>query len=258
MFGYIYKTTNLVNGKIYIGQKKSETFIESYKGSGKLLLKALKKYGKDNFKSDIICWVESKKELDTIERDLIKKLNSRDPDVGYNLAEGGEGSNGGGFKGKHHTPETIEKQRQASVRGNAKRKGKKMTELFGSSWVNGMRGKPAKNKGKKRISKNNVYKYVKTEDIDFYLSNGWATSKSGRPRKYPNLSKEEISRIVSEKLRGHGTSEETKIKIREANKGISPVNKGTKMMCNSKHCVWVRQEDISQYIEYGYKLGRKF
>ena len=29
MYGYIYKTTNLVNGKIYIGQKKSNTFYQN-------------------------------------------------------------------------------------------------------------------------------------------------------------------------------------------------------------------------------------
>ena len=39
MYGYIYKTTNLVNGKIYIGQKKSDVFLgDKYLGSGKKLL----------------------------------------------------------------------------------------------------------------------------------------------------------------------------------------------------------------------------
>lgn len=42
-YGYIYKTTNLVNNKIYIGQKTSKKFLgESYLGSGKLLSKAVK------------------------------------------------------------------------------------------------------------------------------------------------------------------------------------------------------------------------
>ena len=43
MYGYIYKTTNTVNNKIYIGQKKSEIFLkESYLGSGKYLKNAIK------------------------------------------------------------------------------------------------------------------------------------------------------------------------------------------------------------------------
>ena len=43
MFGYIYKTTNLINGKIYIGQHKSEVFDNSYYGSGKLIGRAITK-----------------------------------------------------------------------------------------------------------------------------------------------------------------------------------------------------------------------
>lgn len=49
MFGYIYKTTNLVNNKIYIGQKCSDTFLhEKYLGSGHMLQKAVRKYVIDN------------------------------------------------------------------------------------------------------------------------------------------------------------------------------------------------------------------
>jgi len=49
MYGYIYKTTNIVNGRQYIGQHMSELFDENYKGSGKALLEAINKYGWDNF-----------------------------------------------------------------------------------------------------------------------------------------------------------------------------------------------------------------
>ena len=53
-YGYIYKTTNLINGKIYIGQHKSNLFDSQYKGSGVILRKAFAKYGKENFKVEII------------------------------------------------------------------------------------------------------------------------------------------------------------------------------------------------------------
>ena len=45
MYGYIYETTNLINGKKYIGKRVSKTFDKYYKGSGKLLRKAFTKYG---------------------------------------------------------------------------------------------------------------------------------------------------------------------------------------------------------------------
>ena len=43
MYGYIYLTTNLINGKKYIGQHRSKEFDKSYFGSGVVLLKALEK-----------------------------------------------------------------------------------------------------------------------------------------------------------------------------------------------------------------------
>lgn len=50
MFGYIYETTNLINGKKYIGKRKSKTFLgNGYLGSGTHLHNAIKKYGKENF-----------------------------------------------------------------------------------------------------------------------------------------------------------------------------------------------------------------
>ena len=48
----IYKTTNLVNGKIYIGKDKNNN--PSYLGSGKILKLAIKKYGKENFTKETI------------------------------------------------------------------------------------------------------------------------------------------------------------------------------------------------------------
>lgn len=43
MYGYIYKTTNLINNKIYIGQHKHEKFDIKYFGSGYALVNAIKK-----------------------------------------------------------------------------------------------------------------------------------------------------------------------------------------------------------------------
>ena len=52
MWGYIYKTTNLITGKIYIGQHQRAKFTTKYKGSGTLIRGALLKYGEYNFKVD--------------------------------------------------------------------------------------------------------------------------------------------------------------------------------------------------------------
>ena len=95
MYGYIYKTTNLINGKIYIGQKKSDTFLANqYLGSGVRLRSAIKHHGKENFTVELLEECTSKEQLDSREIYYIDKYNSRDLTIGYNLAKGGDGVGG--------------------------------------------------------------------------------------------------------------------------------------------------------------------
>lgn len=89
--GYIYKTTNLANGKIYIGKHNRESFDEKYYGSGTMLKRAITKYGIDNFSVEIIDWYSTPDEQVTLERKYIRDFNSTDNSIGYNISEGGEG-----------------------------------------------------------------------------------------------------------------------------------------------------------------------
>lgn len=90
-YGYVYKITNIVNNKIYVGKRVATTFDDQYWGGGKIIHSALKKYGKDNFTRDILEWCSSKEHLEERERFWIAELNARDLTIGYNIAEGGEG-----------------------------------------------------------------------------------------------------------------------------------------------------------------------
>jgi group I intron endonuclease len=85
----IYKTTNLVNGKFYIGKDAKNK--KSYLGSGKVLKHAIQKYGKDNFKKEILETCNTLEELSEREKYWIKELKAIEN--GYNLAEGGVGGN---------------------------------------------------------------------------------------------------------------------------------------------------------------------
>jgi len=80
----IYKTTNLINGKFYIGQDSKNN--PNYLGSGMLLNSAIKKYGRLNFHKDIIEYCATKQILNEREIFWITKLNPV-----YNIAKGGNG-----------------------------------------------------------------------------------------------------------------------------------------------------------------------
>lgn len=84
----VYKTINLITRKIYIGKSVKEN--KNYFGSGKIIKKAIKKYGIKNFKKEILEYCSSQKELNEKEIYWIKKLNSKIPN-GYNILSGGTG-----------------------------------------------------------------------------------------------------------------------------------------------------------------------
>lgn len=83
----IYKTINLINEKIYIGQEKFNN--PNYYGSGLAIKVAIKKYGKENFKKEIIKEYFTKEDLCEAEKYWIKFYDSFVP-KGYNISLSGE------------------------------------------------------------------------------------------------------------------------------------------------------------------------
>ena len=92
-YGFIYLTTNMVNNKKYIGQKRYLPGWETYLGSGKILNQAIKKYGKDNFHRKILYIARSKDELDFLEKLIISSRNAVKNNNYYNVHVGGNGGN---------------------------------------------------------------------------------------------------------------------------------------------------------------------
>ena len=90
-YGYIYKITNKINNKIYIGKRVGSSFDERYWGSGTKLRSAIKEFGIENFTREIIEWCSTKDILRDRERYWILKLDARNPSIGYNKRKGGEG-----------------------------------------------------------------------------------------------------------------------------------------------------------------------
>ena len=112
MFYYtIYKVTNKLNGKFYIGKHQTKKLNDHYYGSGKKLLAAIKKYGKENFSKEILFVFETEQEMNDKEKELITEEFVKRPDT-YNVGVGGEG--GPHFKGRKHTEETLQLIRERS------------------------------------------------------------------------------------------------------------------------------------------------
>lgn len=86
-YGYVYRITNLVNRKTYIGQRKlsKDNSWRQYMGSGKLIIGAMEKYGKVQFVKELIGYKYNSSELDIFEMETIIK----EKEIGkaqYNLA----------------------------------------------------------------------------------------------------------------------------------------------------------------------------
>jgi hypothetical protein len=103
----IYKTICKINGKFYIGQDFNNN--PNYLGSGKILKKAIDKYGKENFEKITLQKCANKEELNEREIYWIKELNATNNKIGYNLAFGGEGGDTFTNKSKKLKNITIKK-----------------------------------------------------------------------------------------------------------------------------------------------------
>jgi hypothetical protein len=100
-YHYLYKTTNEINGKFYIGIHSTDNLNDGYIGSGKRLWYSLNKYGKENHKKDILEFVNSREILHQKEIDLINEY--KNSNLCMNLSNGGFGFN------MNHTIETKAK-----------------------------------------------------------------------------------------------------------------------------------------------------
>jgi len=192
----IYRITNLINCKTYIGQHKyKETPYDNYMGSGKLLLQAYKKYGKENFIKEVI--VANIKDKETINKLEIKYIEFERKSNGngcYNIADGGDGGSLG--------EEWQRKVAEANIRNH---KGKPLSNEIRKKIAETLKGNVPWNKGKLGYNKGHSVSEETRNKISDKLK-GNQNSK-GRPSwsKGKHLS-EETRNKISEKLRGMPSS----------------------------------------------------
>jgi len=112
----VYKITNQVNGKVYIGKTVKKQLItrwrehvsEARRGNKSYLKQALRKYGFDKFTIETLYKASSEVEMNEKEKYFIQFYDSTDPNKGYNLTPGGDGVSW--WTGKKRSPESVAKQ----------------------------------------------------------------------------------------------------------------------------------------------------
>lgn len=90
MFYTIYKITNAIDGKIYIGKHQTKNLNDCYMGSGKNLKRAIRKHGIENFTKEILFHLMTEDEMNAKEAELVTEEFCLREDT-YNLCPGGQG-----------------------------------------------------------------------------------------------------------------------------------------------------------------------
>ena len=219
MYGYIYETTNLVNGKKYIGQRKAGR-PEPYLGSGKHIRCAIKKYGIENFSKRILHECGSKEELDRMEVHYIAAANAVSDDKYYNIAIGGNTPMTGLKLSDEHRRKISEAQKGHVVSDETKRKM--------SASKRNMSDETRKKMSEAQKNRPPVSDETRRKRSE--LAKGRVMSDKTRI----NLLKANKGRIVSIEGRmrmseaARNRSEETKERMREANRVAAKRRIGTK------------------------------
>lgn len=127
MIHYIYKITNTINNKVYVGIHSTNNINDGYMGSGVALKSAFKKYGLSNFTKEVIQTANTREEVSNLETQIVTeefcKLTTN-----YNLKTGGDECCAHhestrkkmsiAQTGRKRTPERIEQMRQHMLKNN--------------------------------------------------------------------------------------------------------------------------------------------
>lgn len=216
----VYKTTNIVTNIIYVGADRKNN--PNYLGSGTLLLRAIKKYGRENFKKEVLEICDNEEVLFDREVFWIKELNATDRSIGYNIVSFK-------FAGKMESPSEETRMKLSNAL-----KGKKKPEGYGEKYSG---------KGSAR------YVEIPEDQVIELYKNGSSLTSIG---KVFGVSKTKISCILSKNKIDRRTaseacsirpkiSEETKQKMRDSHKGSK-----NPMFGKSLHDVWTEKHGIEK------------
>ena len=176
MIYYIYMTTNLINGMRYIGKHYGE-LNDGYLGSGTKLKQDIQKFGKENFKKEILYISQTEKENCKKEIEFIAAFNAAESPLFYNIHVGGSGGN---------TTAGYSQEDKQKLHN-------KLSNLT-SGKNNPMYGKHHSEETKKKIRENRDTSYMTTPEYREKMSMATSGNKNGMYGKHHTLeSKQKMS-----------------------------------------------------------------
>lgn len=234
MYHIVYLTTNLINGKQYIGDHSANLIKDSYIGSGVLITKAIKKYGKQFFKREILDFFNTKEEAFNAQEKFINEYNTLVPN-GYNVSPKGGHQVKNSFndetikklKNRIVSEDTKQKMREAHKKRKYYANGHKLSdetrEKIKKSWEKRRIEKPLSDESRKKMSlsrmgkKNSFYgkhhtektkeklrniskDYMKTEEYRENMSESVKGTKNGMYGKHHSEESKKKMSLTRKKL----------------------------------------------------------
>lgn len=221
-FNILYKITNNLNDRYYIGIHSTDNLNDNYMGSGKLLNEAYKKYGKSNFKFEILNYCKNRQELVQLEKKIVNELFIKDNQT-YNISLGGEGSNLIGNQYQKGKIRTIEHKMNLSKSLKGRSSPRKGIKINKPAWNSGMK---MSEESRKKMSENRKGKEPWNKDLKGYKL------KVKRINKVKRKVSEETKLKLSEKMKGKKHTEETKFKLSEKLRGKKHTEETKKKISN--------------------------
>lgn len=183
-YHYIYKTTNLLNNKFYVGMHSTNNLDDDYLGSGTYLWRAIRKYGKENFKKEILEYCETRALVAEREKELVNEKLLKE-ELCMNLKPGGRG----GF-----SREDAKKGRQATDLILQQKFGNEWRSILSQRTANKLKNDPIAMKKK-------IDKILATQKAIGFKH----TSFKGQ--QHTEESKRKIGEVNSLKQKGEGNSQ---------------------------------------------------
>lgn len=189
-YHFIYKTTNLINGKYYYGLHSTHNLDDGYLGSGRRIRYSINKYGKDNHRREILEFCNTRKELVNREKEIVT-LNEIAKNDCLNLIVGGASIKS--------VPKDVRERIGYS------RRGKKVSKDIRKKMSESHTGKVVSDETKEKIRKTLTSSNLSKERID----------------KISKTRKKQLKDKTNHPLFGKTHSLESKLKMSNAQKGVA-------------------------------------